>query len=64
MKNRIQHDVAFATALHILEVFSALLREEEKRDAFDAIYERVRAGLENYEVQVSRMVQRLKPLSN
>ena len=42
---RLQHDVAWATALHILEVFSPLLRDEKKRDAFHEVYDRVKAGL-------------------
>jgi hypothetical protein len=65
MENRrIQHDVAWATALHILEVFSPLLREEEKRAAFHEIYERVKAGLLAYDRETKNLLHRLRPLEN
>jgi hypothetical protein len=62
--DRIRHDVAFAASLHILELFAPLLREEEKQDAFDEAFAIIKAALESYELQTTRMQQRLKPLSN
>jgi len=64
MNPRLQHDVAWATAMHIVEVFSALLREEEKRTAFDEVYERVKAGLLAYDKETKDMLRRLRPLEN
>ncbi len=64
MNQRICHDVAFATALHILEVFSPLLREDERRDAFEEVFDRVRAGLIAYDHETKSLLHRLKPLSN
>lgn len=58
------HDVSWATALHIVEVFAPCLREEEKREAFVEVYARVKAGLECYEVQAARRESRLKPSVN
>lgn len=64
MNARLHHDVAWATALHIVEVFSSLLREEEKREAFMAVYERVKAGLLAYDKETKDMLRRLRPLDN
>ncbi len=61
---RLVHDVAFATSLHILEVFAGCIREEERRDAFSEIYERVKAGIECFDLQCNRMMQRLHPGRN
>jgi hypothetical protein len=64
MNQRLCHDVAFATAMHILDVFAPLLRDEEKRDAFNEIFERVKAGLEAYDHEVKSLLHRLRPLTN
>jgi hypothetical protein len=61
---RLIHDVAFATSRHILEVFAGCIREEERRDAFAEIYERVKAGIECFELQSNRMESRLRPGRN
>lgn len=61
---RLIHDVAFATSRHILEVFASCLREEEQRDAFQEIYERVKAGIECFEIHSNRMAKRLNPGKN
>ena len=58
------HDVAWATARHIVEVFSGCLRDEEKHDAFVEVYIRVKAGLENFQLQEDRMQQRMRPGAN
>ncbi len=63
MQNRrIQHDVAWATALHILEVFSSLMRDEEKPDAFAEVYDRVKTGLSAYDKETHDLLRRLDPV--
>lgn len=64
MNQRLVHDVAFATSLHILDVFACCLREEERRDAFAEIYARVKAGIEAFEIHSNRMLSRLHPGRN
>jgi len=58
---RLIHDVAFATSRSILEVFAGCLTEEEQREAFAEIYERVKAGIETFELHSERMESRLRP---
>ena len=64
VNQRLIHDVAFATSRSILEVIAGLLREEEQREAFAEIYERVKAGIESYELHNDRMESRLHPGKN
>ncbi len=59
---RLRHDVAWATALRILENFN--LREEEKREAFPMVYEWVKNALAAYEMETKHLLHRLRPLSN
>jgi hypothetical protein len=61
---RLIHDVAFATSRHILEVFAGCIREEVHREAFAEIYERVKAGIESFELHSNRMESRLRPGRN
>ncbi len=61
---RLIHDVAVATSKHILEVISPCLREEEQRDAFQEIYDRVKAGIQVFDLQQARLAERLDPGSN
>ena len=61
---RLIHDVAFATSRHILDVFAGCLREAEQSDAFAEIYERVKAGIECFELRSNRMASRLHPGNN
>ena len=61
---RLIHDVAYATSRHILELIAGCISEEDHPDAFAAVYERVKAGIEAYEIQNNRMEQRLKPGRN
>ena len=61
---RVKHDVAWATALEILQVFLPLLREDERRDAFDEIYQRIKAALHAYDQEHKSLLHRLAPLSN
>ncbi len=64
MTERLRHDVAWAVAHHVLEVFAPLLREEEQREAFAEVYQRVKAGIECYECRIERAAQRLRPGRN
>lgn len=60
----LKHDVAWATAASALEVFAPLLREEEKREAFEQLYERIKAGIAYYQMKHDRMLSRIKPSKN
>lgn len=59
---RIRHAIAWATALNILGIFN--LRDEEKREAFLMVYERVKDGLLAYDKETKDLLHRLKPLTN
>jgi hypothetical protein len=59
---RIRHDIAWVTTLRILAIFN--LREEEKREAFPMVYERVKDGLLAYEKETKDLLHRLRPLNN
>jgi hypothetical protein len=58
------HDVAWATAKEIVEVFSGCLMDAEKHDAFVEIYTRVKAGLENFQILENRLHERMRPGAN
>jgi hypothetical protein len=58
------HDVAWAAAHSVVEVFASILRDDERHDAFVEVYERVKAAVERYESQAARRVHRLNPSSN
>jgi len=64
MNERLVHDVACTTTRHILEVFAGCIREEERQDAFEEIYARVKAGIECFEIHNNRMERRLSPGTN
>jgi hypothetical protein len=59
---RIQHDIAWATAVQILRAVN--LRDDEKRAVFVTVYEHVRAGLLAYDKETKDQLHRLKPLSH
>lgn len=59
---RMRHDIAWATALRILEIFN--LRDEEKCEAFPMVYECVKDALLAYEKETKDLLHRLRPLSN
>lgn len=61
---RLIHDVAFSTSLHILELFADRLGEEEARERFAEIYARVKAGIEWLVIQNNRMAKHLDPGRN
>jgi hypothetical protein len=64
ISQRLQHDTAFALATALLEIVQHCIREEERRDAFDAFYEACRAGIEAHDIQRQRMHLRLHPFNN
>lgn len=64
MHERITHDAAWATASSILECMKYCLREEERADAFAAIYCRVKAGIEAAFLYADHRQDRLKPGRN
>lgn len=51
------HDNTWLIAMAVLELFN--LREEERREAFPLVYERVKEGLERYSTAVRRERRRL-----
>jgi hypothetical protein len=61
---RLQHDTAFALATALLGIVQGCIREEERRDAFEAFYEVCRAGIEAHDIQRQRMQTRLNPFKN
>ncbi len=64
VNHRLVHDAAFAMALAILDVVSPLLREEERKDAFDEFFRVCQAGIEAYGIQANRMSERMRPSRN
>jgi hypothetical protein len=61
---RLQHDTAFGLAAALLDIVRNCIREEERRDAFDAFYEACLAGIEAHDIQRQRMQLRLHPFNN
>jgi hypothetical protein len=57
-------DLARSTSIEIVEIFASLLREEERRDAFDEVFALVLAGLESFERQHQARFTEFKPSSN
>ena len=55
---------ALMMATHCVELLVNVLDEDQQLQAKDGIYESWLAGIECYEMQASRLQQRLKPLSN
>jgi hypothetical protein len=50
----LKHEVALATALHVVDVFARCMRGEERKHGFTEVYTRVRAGLEYFECHANR----------
>jgi hypothetical protein len=61
---RLQHDTAFALATVLLRIVQNVIREEERRDAFEEFYRACRAGIEAHDIQRQRMQTRLDPFNN
>jgi hypothetical protein len=59
--NSLIHDVAWATAKDIVEVFAGCLREEELRDAFAEVYTRVKTSLKRFHIEEKRLERRMRP---
>lgn len=59
MKPRIAHDAAHRAAVEIINVFAPLLREEERRDAYEEVMPILLSAIENYERQAARTAERL-----
>jgi hypothetical protein len=64
MLRRSTHDFARINSYKVMEIVASCWREEEKRDAYAEIYDRVIAGLERFEADSNRSVQRLTPSNN
>jgi hypothetical protein len=58
------HDVTLMTSQHIVELFAALLREEDQAEAMAEVYARVKAGIESFEILKQREASRLNPSRN
>ena len=61
---RLQHDAAVAAATADVGVVASLLREEEKRDAFEEFYRITLAAIQAYAQQRNRELLRLQPGRN
>lgn len=64
MNRRLGHDAAFEMAKAMLNVVKNCIREDEHRDAFSEFYAICKVGIESYEMQRERMMQRLHPSKN
>ncbi len=65
MRNqRLQHDPAESIATTCLYVVSHLLHPGLHKEAWDLFYQVAKRGIEDYELQVDRMQQRLHPSKN
>jgi hypothetical protein len=64
MHKRICHDAAFPMAKALLDVVAPCIREEERRDAFDAFYRICLDGIEAFLIRHNRMESRLHPGKN
>jgi hypothetical protein len=60
----VRDDVARSTALHIVELFAGLMREDEQEDAFVEVYAMVQAGLESFEIHCQAAVKSIRPSFN
>jgi hypothetical protein len=59
--DRLIHDAAWSIALSLVKTMSGRFRDEGRKEAFTAFYAAIRAGIEDYENQVERMMKRLGP---
>lgn len=60
----LRHDVAWAAAKAVVDIFQNLLRPEEAKDAREETYRAVKAALEAYDARREHIARRLKPLDN
>jgi hypothetical protein len=61
---RIQHDAAIAIAKACLDVVASCIHPSCHKDAWEEFYQVAKAGIEGYEIQNQRMLQRLLPCKN
>jgi hypothetical protein len=64
MNQRSVNGRTFAMAQELLDLVAPCIREEERRDAFEAFYAVCKKHLEQFCIEQDRMMQRLKPTSN
>ena len=64
MNERLIHDCALMMAAHYVEMVGNLLREEERITAREEFYHVCKAGIECFEIQKARLLQRLNPTNN
>jgi hypothetical protein len=64
MNQRLKHDAVMAMATACLDLIKPCLRDEEWRDAFEGFSAICTAGIEAYEIQKQRMLERLNPTKN
>jgi hypothetical protein len=63
MNGHILHDAAYAASVAILEVIRPVLRDDEVKDAFSEIFDRVKGGMEIYLILFLQEQRRLNPCS-
>jgi hypothetical protein len=61
---RLQHDAAAAIAKACLEVIASCIHPCCHKDAWEEFYRIAKIGIEAYEIQRQRMLQRLLPSRN
>jgi len=62
--DRLIHDAAWATTTSIVECLGQRLSEDEQQQMFGEVYQQVRAGIEAFCIQQTRMRRRLGPSRN
>lgn len=58
------HDHAMAGAAAVLDIVAPCLREQERREAFNLIFEVMKATLTSFDDKVWRMRRRIDPSNN
>jgi hypothetical protein len=61
-ERRVNH-AAHLLTVSVMGIIENLLREEEKRDAYEAIYQVAKAGIERFDLDQERERKRLFPLT-
>lgn len=64
MNERLLHDCAFTTATSLMQTLAGLFMDQEQQDAFDLLYENIKAGIECYEIMKQRESIRIHPSRN
>ena len=58
------HDASFATTTAIMQIIGPCIRDDERADCFQEIYQACKAGIEAYSVHEIRMEHRMRPSNN